>query len=104
MLDALRFLRDTAGHGLKEAVRSRGGMGEIRTLQARTPAGLKLAVQVGTDDALSQFPRQKGNLVIGEGRDTKLPLEDVAEQLEGDCKGRVVHLGTAVPSVYTVAN
>ena len=28
----------------------RGGMGEIRTLQARTPAGLKLAVQVGTDE------------------------------------------------------
>ena len=51
VLDALRFLRDTAAHGLKEAVRSRGGMGEIRTLQARTPAGLKLAVQVGTDDA-----------------------------------------------------
>ena len=51
VLDALRFLRDTAGHGLKEAVRLRGGMGEIRTLQARTPAGLKLAVQVGTDDA-----------------------------------------------------
>ena len=50
VLDALRFLRDTAGHGLKEAVRLRGGMGEIRTLQARTPAGLKLAVQVGTDD------------------------------------------------------
>ena len=50
VLDALRFLRDTAGHGLKEAVRLRGGMGEIRTLQARTPAGLKLSVQVGTDD------------------------------------------------------
>lgn len=50
VLDALRFLRDTAGHGLKEAVRLRGGMGEIRTLQARTPAGLKLAVQVGTDE------------------------------------------------------
>ena len=50
VLDALRFLRDTAGHGLKEAVRLRGGMGEIRTLQARTPAGLELAVQVGTDD------------------------------------------------------
>ena len=50
VLDALRFLRDTAGHGLKEAVRSRGGMGEIRTLQARTPAGLTLAMQVGTDD------------------------------------------------------
>ena len=51
VLDALRFLRDTAGHGLKEAVRLRGGMGEIRTLQARTPAGLKVAVDVGTDDA-----------------------------------------------------
>lgn len=50
VLDALRFLRDTAGKGLKEAVRLRGGMGEIRTLQARTPAGLKLAVHVGTDD------------------------------------------------------
>ena len=50
VLDALRFLRDTAGQGLKEAVRLRGGMGEIRTLQARTPAGLKLAVHVGTDD------------------------------------------------------
>ena len=50
VLDALRFLRDTAGHGLNEAVRSRGGMGEIRTLQARTPAGLQLSLQVGTDD------------------------------------------------------
>ena len=51
VLDALRFLRDTAGHGLKQAVRLRGGMGEIRTLQARTPAGLRVAVDVGTDDA-----------------------------------------------------
>lgn len=50
VLDALRFLRDTAGRGLKEAVRLRGGMGEIRTLQARTPAGVKLAVHVGTED------------------------------------------------------
>ena len=50
VLDALRFLRDTAGHGLNAAIRSRGGMSEIRTLQARAPAGLKLAIDVGTDD------------------------------------------------------
>ena len=58
LLDALRFLRDTAGHGLNEAVRSRGGMGEIRTLQARRPAGLKLAVQVGTDDIPNMWTYQ----------------------------------------------
>ncbi len=60
VLDALRFLRDAAGHGLKEAVRSRGGMGEIRTLQARTPAGLKLAVQVGTDDTPNMWTYNLG--------------------------------------------
>lgn len=50
VLDALRFLRDTAGRGLQEAVGLRGGMGEIRTLQARTPAGIELAARIGTDE------------------------------------------------------
>lgn len=50
VLDALRFLRDAAGHGLQEAVRLRGGMGEIRTLQARTPAGVELAARIGNDE------------------------------------------------------
>ena len=40
------------------------------------------------------FHGEKGNLLIGEGRDNRLPIEDLAERLEGDCKGRVVHLGT----------
>ena len=40
------------------------------------------------------FHGEKGNLFVGEGRDTRLSLEDLAERLEGSCEGRVVHLGT----------
>ncbi|MCY4054479.1 MAG: AAA family ATPase [Cyanobacteria bacterium MAG CAR4_bin_6] len=48
VLDALRFLRDTADQGLQDAIRSRGGMGAIRCLHARRPPGFTLAVTVGT--------------------------------------------------------
>ena len=51
ILDALRFLRDIAADGLHKAVASRGGVAQIRTLQATRPAGTELAVKVGTDDA-----------------------------------------------------
>ncbi len=51
ILDALRFLRDIASDGLQKAVGQRGGMGEIRTLQATQPPGIELRVSVGTDDA-----------------------------------------------------
>ena len=50
ILDALRFLRDTAMDGLEKAVNSRGGMGEIRTLQATQPAGIEIAVTLGSDE------------------------------------------------------
>lgn len=54
LLDALRFLRDVAveGGGLQRAVAARGGMGRIRCLAAREPAGgrVTLAVRVGDDD------------------------------------------------------
>ena len=35
VLDALRFLRDTADQGLQAAISSRGGMGAIRSFHAR---------------------------------------------------------------------
>lgn len=51
ILDAFRFLRDVATDGLDKAVASRGGVAQIRTLQATRPAGTELAVKVGTDEA-----------------------------------------------------
>lgn len=50
ILDALRFLRDIAVDGLQKAVQRRGGMREIRTLQATQPPGIELGICVGTDD------------------------------------------------------
>ena len=47
VLDALRFLRDTADKGLQAALGSRGGMGAVRSLPARRPPGFTLAVTVG---------------------------------------------------------
>ena len=47
VLDALRFLRDTADKGLQAAIGSRGGMGAVRSLHARRPPGFTLAVTVG---------------------------------------------------------
>ena len=51
ILDAFRFLWDVAADGLDKAVATRGGVAQIRTLQATNPAGIELAVEVGNDDA-----------------------------------------------------
>ena len=40
------------------------------------------------------FHGSQGEIVVGEGRGNSLSLEDLAERLEGGCKGRVVHLGS----------
>ena len=55
ILDALRFLRDTADKGLQAAISSRGGMGAIRSLHARQPPGFTLAVTVGNKTRLDQW-------------------------------------------------
>jgi len=55
ILDALRFLRDTADKGLQAAINSRGGMGAIRSLHARRPPGFTLAITVGNKTQLSQW-------------------------------------------------
>lgn len=55
ILDALRFLRDTADKGLQAAISSRGGMGAIRSLHARRPPGFTLAVTVGNKTRLDQW-------------------------------------------------
>ena len=39
------------------------------------------------------FHGEPGVLYVGEGRNNVLTLEDLAERLEGGCKGRVVHFG-----------
>ena len=35
-----------------------------------------------------------GELHVGEGRDKSLSFDDLAERLEGGCRGRVVHFGS----------
>ena len=55
VLDALRFLRDTADQGLQAAIGSRGGMGAIRCLHARRPPGFTLAVTVGNKTQPAQW-------------------------------------------------
>ena len=40
------------------------------------------------------FHGSQGEILVGEGRDNSLSLEDLAERLDGGCKGRVVHLGS----------
>ena len=40
------------------------------------------------------FHGAPGELHVGEGRDKSLSLEDLAERLDGGCRGRVVHLGS----------
>ncbi|MCE2514405.1 MAG: hypothetical protein J4F37_05220 [Acidobacteria bacterium] len=44
------------------------------------------------------FHGESGEIAIGEGRHTSVTLDDLAERLEGRCKGRVIHFcscGTA---------
>ena len=55
VLDALRFLRDTADQGLQAAIQNRGGMGAIRSLHARRPPGFTLAVTVGNKTRPTQW-------------------------------------------------
>ncbi len=55
VLDALRFLRDTADQGLQAAISSRGGMGAIRSFHARRPPGFNLAITVGNKNRPAQW-------------------------------------------------
>ena len=55
VLDALRFLRDTADQGLQAAISSRGGMGAIRCLHARQSPGFTLEVTVGNKTQPEQW-------------------------------------------------
>lgn len=60
LLDALRFLRDlvTAGGGLQEAVRRRGGLRSLRALSARRASDVSLHVKVGDENNPSQWEYQ----------------------------------------------
>ena len=40
------------------------------------------------------FHGDEGEISVGEGRSTSLTLDDLAERLEGRCKGRVIHFGS----------
>ena len=40
------------------------------------------------------FHGEPGSIAVGEGRNKTLKLDYLAEQLEGACKGRVIHFGT----------
>ena len=55
ILDALRFLRDVAGLGLNEAVTSRGGMREVRSLHATQFPGVRIAVDAGPRDGSARW-------------------------------------------------
>ena len=37
------------------------------------------------------FHGESGEIAVGEGRNTSVTLDDLAERLEGRCKGRVIH-------------
>ena len=53
LLDSLRFLHDVVavGGGLQEAIRSRDGVSKIRSLSARRPSTVEIAIEVGGDAA-----------------------------------------------------
>ena len=40
------------------------------------------------------FHGDPGEIVVGEGRNTSMTLDELAERLEGRCKGRVVHFAS----------
>ncbi len=50
-LDAFRFLRDVARHGLQEAVSSRGGLSKIRCLAARRYPNVEIDVTLAEPDS-----------------------------------------------------
>ena len=50
-LDAFRFLRDVARHGLQEAVSSRGGLSKIRCLAARRHPDVEIDVTLAEPDS-----------------------------------------------------
>ena len=85
VLDALRFLRDTADQGLRAAIGSRGGMGAIRSLHARRPPGFTLAVTVGNKNQPEQW---KYSLKVRNHPQQHVP-EVVAETVT-DAQGRQV--------------
>jgi hypothetical protein len=40
------------------------------------------------------FHGDSGGITVGEGRNNHVPLSDLAERLEGSCRGRVIHFGS----------
>ena len=40
------------------------------------------------------FHGERGGIVVGEGRNSTLKLDHLAEELEGACNGRVIHFGS----------
>ena len=40
------------------------------------------------------FHGARGELSVGEGRDSRVTLSELAERLDGSCRGRVIHFGS----------
>lgn len=57
LMDSLKFLRDivSVGGGLQEAVRERGGVGEIRSFAARRNPNVTLEIDLGDDERPTQW-------------------------------------------------
>jgi predicted ATPase len=60
LLDALKFLRDLVADngGLQEAVRLRGGIGEMRSFMARQKSNILVQIDLGDDDTSAHLDIQ----------------------------------------------
>ena len=85
VLDALRFLRDTADQGLQAAIQNRGGMGAIRSLHARQPPGFTLAVTVGNKTRPTQW-----RYLLQVRNHPQKHVPEVVEESVKDSQGRQV--------------
>lgn len=85
VLDALRFLRDTADQGLQTAIQNRGGMGAIRSLHARRPPGFTLAVTVGNKNQPAQW-----RYLLQVRNHPQKHVPEVVEESVKDSQGRQV--------------
>jgi predicted ATPase len=83
LLDAFRFLRDlvVAGGGLQEAVRSRGGVGELRAFAATSNVNLRLLVEIGDDETPNQWTYE---LLFRANKTDKLPVIVSEKVVQGE--------------------
>lgn len=88
LLDAFRFLREVAVHGLELAVRSRDGMSRLRSLYARTVSGVRVAVTLQNSKGMGW----RYQLEFSQEEKTHAPkvVREVVECIEGDGRSRLV--------------